>query len=867
MGPLPQATSFVGRSQELSRITRAVSDGRSLLSVVGPGGVGKSRLAAEASRSVGGLFVDASAARTPRELVGAVADQVLRGDGTVTAQVDAVGRAVAHLAPDAVVLDNLEQAFEAVPGTLGRWMQATPATTWIATSRVPLELPGEEVLRLGPLTTEDAHTLFVAAAPPTAREELQAGDAVVSEVVALLDGLPLALEIAAARLAVLGIGDLLGRLRQDLGLLRDAQTRRSERHRTLMATIRWSWDLLAPDERQALAQASLFAGAFDIDDAEAVLVSGELEPLDAVHRLVHQSLLQVHGDAPGQRQFRMLIPTRVFARQQLAADPEAEACAEGRFSSWVLGRSGRWMERARRGAVDAMRRLQGEGSLDLRAVLERSLERGDAAVALGAVPLLFPALTAHADLPEGARLARAALDLGAPADTPGFAETLRALGLALRVTGRHAEGLEVGRRLVTLGQQLGRDDIEGAGHVAVARCTHHGDRRVRPHWEAAAASTTQRVQSEALGALARIASEEGDAEGAIELARRGLALAEDPRSLVLRESQLALCLQRAGHTAEALESLRRCVELALATGDLRSVCVNATALVELAITQGQYEQAVRDASEALDVARRTGFLGGEAAALCLRAVGRELLRDAAALDDARVCEALLVSLPEPTWSVSISGLMAVVLARADRAAADSMLERARELVSATDLGRLDSGEGPEALLAAAGAAVRAAEPPTSREALARAAVALREALVLAGDGPGDIALLRCVIRHRLAVSGDPDTAVMISRDGSWFDAPEVGRVDVQREAARGVLAALVASWLLKPEAPVDRTTLVDGGWPGERILEQAAANRLRVTLSWLRKAGLPSIEHHASGWRLGLGIDGRPSVVVVEGHS
>ena len=309
----PASSTLLGRSRDVLRLEGLLAEGR-LVTVIGPGGMGKTRLAREVlARHAGpGWFCDLSEVQDATEVAAAVMAATASGDEA------ALDRPRALL-----VLDNLEQALDGSAQVVRRWLDSLPDLRVLTTSREALALDGEQVVVLGPLDAEDAAVLFRKRAQAV-DPSFQAEDVVVEAIVSRLDGIPLALELAAGRVRVLAADDLLRRLDDQLAVLRGRRRDRPARHATLEAVADGSWALLAPDEQRAFARCAVFHGGFDLLAAEAVLGSAALDLVDA---LVARSLLWVDraGSAPRFRAYGVL---RAYARARLAASADAESALQ-----------------------------------------------------------------------------------------------------------------------------------------------------------------------------------------------------------------------------------------------------------------------------------------------------------------------------------------------------------------------------------------------------------------------------------------------------------------------------------------------------------------------------------------------------------
>jgi predicted ATPase len=299
---------LVGREREIEDLAAMLSSGSRLLTVTGPGGTGKTRLALQVAA----------------ELVGSLPDGVfwvslsgLVDPGLVTAEVAQTIGAPHDLEGFLrgrqllLLVDNFEHLLDAAPA-LSAILGRCPGVRLLVTSRVPLRIGGEQEYRLEPLPSGPAVTLFVERARAVGRGV--APDATVEEICRRLDGLPLAIELAAARTKLLAPERLLERLDSALSLLTGGARDAPARQRTLRATIAWSYDLLDPSVRTLFARVSVFTGTFALDTAEKVCETG----LDDLGELVDSNLVKTIADD----RLLMLDTIREFARERLAAQNE-----------------------------------------------------------------------------------------------------------------------------------------------------------------------------------------------------------------------------------------------------------------------------------------------------------------------------------------------------------------------------------------------------------------------------------------------------------------------------------------------------------------------------------------------------------------
>ena len=321
---------FFGRDTELARIA-AELERPGVVSVVGLGGMGKTRLAVEAARRFDGpvVFVDLVGQADPAGLCEAVAAALGSVRAVPMDEVSRLGHALEHRGAGVLVLDNFEQLVGSSVEVVKRWAELAPAARILVTSRVPLALTGERVVQLGPLQTDAARALLADRARAARGEtvELDGVDAVVE----VLDGVPLALELVAARADVLSWAQMVPRAER---MALDArESARDARSRSLRDALSWSWAALTEDDRQTLTEASLFAAPFDVDAAEAVLSTGDA--VEGLLRLRRRSWLVVETSA-SERRFRMLVPVAAFLAER--ATERDLAGARERHARWVTER-------------------------------------------------------------------------------------------------------------------------------------------------------------------------------------------------------------------------------------------------------------------------------------------------------------------------------------------------------------------------------------------------------------------------------------------------------------------------------------------------------------------------------------------------
>jgi predicted ATPase len=391
--PVP-LTSFFGRDEELARLRELLGTTR-LVTLTGPAGSGKTRLALEGARELAARGVDVgwvglADLREPELVPGAILETLAAGGAGAREPLAALAATIGGR-PLLLVLDNLEQVAEAAPA-LADLLARCPRLTLLATSRGALRVGGEAELPVPPLRLAPAVGDGEGALAPAVRLFLERARAVapdfgagageaesVAAICRLLDGLPLALELAAARARLFSASQLLAELRQHLDLPGSALRDRPARHRTLAGALGWSYDLLEPDVQKLFRSLAVFRGGFNLEQARRVCGLGRSALVGGIDALLDQSLL---ARAPGgdEPRFALLETLRRFAAERLRDSGEEEgavACHRRTFLALVEATAPALEGGAQREALEKLEREQE----NLRAALEEG-----------------PALTADLDL-------------------------------------------------------------------------------------------------------------------------------------------------------------------------------------------------------------------------------------------------------------------------------------------------------------------------------------------------------------------------------------------------------------------------------------------------------------------------------------
>ena len=837
--PPSPLSRFVGRRGALADIGKHFTRGSRLVTVWGPAGMGKTRLAVEHCRARKAadeavLFVAlAEVTDLPSAFAKVAVACGVRPSGEGEAEMgDLAGRALASVGPVLLVLDNLEHLLPELATTMATWLERAPSARVLATSREWTRIPGEAAMELLPLSLpadapqeyeeSEAVELFLVRVNeqrPDGPEGAVRAES-VADLVRALEGIPLAIELAAARYDVLGVSGLFSRLGQRLDLLSRGRT-------TLRGAIEWSWGLLPDDERVALARCSVFPASFTLDAAASVLRGLPAEPHDLVQSLRDKSMLRLAPSADGAApsRFDLYEAVRELAAEKLAQMPGEAALAAKLHTECFLENGEALSARfARTGEVDALARIAADLP-HFSAIVSRAPGSPEA---LRALVVMDPAVAtrgatgAHADQLD--RALRSAEQGSPPALL--LARALGARGRAEMLRGRPEEAAQ---------------DLERALSMAVV-------------------SGDLSLEAELVADLGVLWHRKGDLTRAQGLYDRALSVdraAGGTRTQGRVYGNLGAVHHDARRTSEAIEHYEKALSILTTNGDSRLLGIMSTNLGTLEQEQGSMRAARQRFEHAAALLRDVGDkrLHG----ITLTNLGL-LHHEEGRLEDARFCheqaiQKLVVAgdrYSEGLAFVRLGAALAalgqldearVALHRAERASPEpsALVEGAADLAHAfVDL-----------TLARRAFEERRAEAGSAH--LARARARMDRAAERFSRTSDDVrALLRILERGSSAVSGSrpaepssgtggqaPERALLLAPEGRWLKTPGGPWQDLRRRGlGRRLLRKLVERQREAPGAGVSLDELREAGWPGERMTAASAANRIYVALHQLRSLGL-----------------------------
>ena len=840
-----ERTSFVGRDRELSSLRGLLGGGTRLLTLTGPSGMGKTRLARRVLRKVDvpACVIGIRACRNQAQLRAAVAD----GLGLEERRGGSFVGSLAARGPLLLVLDGAEPAARALAPVIEEWLDRCPELRLLVTSLVPLGVKGEVRFELGPLDEADAVDLYLERAREAwADRAFTASDREpLGMLVTRLDRVPLAIELAAARVRVLSPKLLLERIDQRLDLLRSGES-------SLAQALSLSWNLLTPAEQLVLARASVFVGTFTLEAAEAILGDAIVDRLDGLRE---KALLQLEGD-----RFSMYESIRAFAARQLGAlggEEEIERLHAHHFArtgeAWAArvegpdaGEALRWLAAERDNLLAAHHRsfaiepgISARSGIAIAALFTRggpaSFEREildgtvQAARRDGDPALLARALWERGRIfKRGGEVASARRDLdeGLTVSRGGPSEgALLVASAALRVPAAEPEARDEIERALILAREQGDRYLEGQALLVLGALEEsRGALDASARWTEEALVVFRqgrflRYCGVALLNLGSIRSHRGRfsaARQALEEACRIFGTLENVASLAYATVTLGTLSLAMGDLDEAERHLLSYLSIDRRSGNRLLHGIATGHLGILSFERGELREADRRIADGVATLRELGAQRHWASLLPFHAaVLAELGRGDEARLEIEEARAAFGEVDDPASGRMVSLLEGIVELSAARRGGDMPSIEARV--------RARLGETSDA-------------SPATVEGLFVARRLLEKTLAQLFEGP--------VVQ--------PIITLRIGPDAAWFALGSGTTVDLRkRSAVRRILRGLVENRLSAPGAGTSSDELSAIGWPGEKILPTAAGARVWSAIRILRSLGLADVLlRHADGYLL-----------------
>ena len=560
-----QASEFIGRAVDVAAVTDLLTTSRAV-TITGPGGTGKTRLAVQVASRVlsryadGVTYVPLESLRDHHLVVPALA-AALEVDVQGSTLAEALGQALADRNA-LLVLDNFEHVMGA-SSSIPQILQQAPGVQILATSQSLLRIRGEHAYPLEPMGAGDAVALFVAraqAADPSFEPD-EADRATIRSLVERLEGMPLATELAAARIRLFGLRGLQDRVSSHFDFA-DTSSDMPDRHRTTRAAITWSYDLLDEQERHALRLFSLFHGGFTLDAAEAVVGS---EALELVASLLDKSLI-TSKVIQGEARFSMLESIRRFADEQLKPIEESAAAIDHSRYFADLGIRVRPLLEGEAQQV-WLGRIEAEHD-NLRAVVRSAIERNDPEFALLAVGSTWRYFHRRGHNTEARQWLETLLDMSG-GNAPARAQATDALAAIVYWTGNMQEAMELYRSSLALFEELGDGERVGDSLLALGAAANllgdldlgreYGVRAITAYEKAGSSEGVRTAKSAEAYRIWR----SGDLEG-------GLIAWEEARDL----------LAEAGNVSEVLQSEMGISAIRFEMGNIEAALVGALSTLE-----------------------------------------------------------------------------------------------------------------------------------------------------------------------------------------------------------------------------------------------------------------------------------------------
>ena len=614
-------TALLGRDRELAELADLLGKPETrLVTVTGLGGTGKTRLALEVAATLGtaAIFVDLAPIRDPALVGGAIADALgVEGEVTEQSVLESL-RARIGSDPLLLVLDNFEQVVDAA-SLLASMLEAIPGLQLLVTSQSPLHLRGEQQYPLDPLDESQAIALFGERARAVKPDfELNEENAeAVAEIARKLDGLPLAIELAAARVKLMSPQAIATRLESRLDLLTSGARDLPERQQTLRSAIDWSYDLLDEGEQTVLARLGVFSGGSSLEAAEAVCGSREeLEfgaVMDMLGSLVDKSLVRQADGADGEPRFLLLETIREYALTRLAEQEGAAAVRRAHAERYLALAEMAEPELVRVAQATWLERLDEEQG-NLRAALDWSLESGEIEVGLRIAAALSRFWSTRGHMGEGRRWLTQALSSATDVDTRVLARAHFAAGYAALGQADYEEARPLFEESLRIARELGDAQLEGASlaqlaWLAMALGQEDAGELAAASLELARAAGDKLTSSGALNILAELASGRGDELEAKKLFDESLSLRRelgDKRLVANSLLSLARAELRSGGIERAGRLLEQGLALAREVGDTWAVSLAQSSLGWAALSKGDPNRANEAFGEAIALAKGRG---------------------------------------------------------------------------------------------------------------------------------------------------------------------------------------------------------------------------------------------------------------------
>lgn len=761
-GNLPSlSTELVGRDEVVADVLALLASAR-LVDIVGPGGIGKTAVAVAVGRrlgqpesrpppsqgGVGVWLVRLESAVTDNDVVDSVisALNVPGGDDALFERLKA--------SPSVVILDNCEHVVDAAAALAVRLLDAAPHLRILATSQVPLGVEGEVVRELEPLDLSAAVELFRrrSTRSPALPEAV---DVAVENLCRSLDGLPLAIELAAARTKTLSVEDITRRLDQPFAVLSDPTSRRPERRRSLRSTIQWSYDLLFPDDQRGLWALATFAGGAALPSVEYVLAALDVPPsaaIDVVGRLAGRSLVGVDEGDPVR--YRLLDSIRAFA---------LEAMTEAGCADRALGAHARWLAEAADGSTDGVR-----SSAQAAHLAFARAERANIDAAL--------AWCARADPLLGLRIVNgfgwAWVILG---DSRGAQRILAALTAADDIATPEDR---------TVAWLLAAWIEASTGRLALARS------HVSAAAEVAERSNDDDLRARCAYYLAYVVSHDGEWERALQLTERSRLLYDaldrpwDQAANGLFAARAAISAGDEHGGAAALEQVKRWLDV---VDDPWLHVRHEAALGELARVRLRFDEAVTHIARAAETSGRLGFVQTEA--YQLSSLGRALCQ-ADDYESGWATLQLALDKAEAAGDVRLAALVRVHLGRVLRALGQD--DAARSTLEAARAWHRQAGGGEQAALGEC--LLAALDAADGRSGAEERLVALLESGRARSDAPVEVFALDALARVARTTGDDVQAGTLAAqadrrmRDAAHF-ITERDRTDRHAGSTGGIPAS------------------------------------------------------------------------------